>query len=70
MPPVFVNARDLAERLDVRYGTVLTWARRGKIPHVRGGRGRYLFNLDRVMEALRPKPVEASPKAAGQGVVR
>lgn len=54
MPPIFVNARDLAERLDVRYETVLTWVRRGKVPHVRDGRGRLLFNLDSVLKALRP----------------
>jgi excisionase family DNA binding protein len=53
MPPVFVDARDLAKRLDVRYDTVLTWVRRGKIPHVRDGRGRLLFNLDSVLTALR-----------------
>ena len=68
MPPVFVNARELAERLDVRYGTVLTWTRRGKIPHVRDGRGRYLFNLGSVMDALRPTSPEPRPKAAGRGV--
>ena len=56
MPPVFVDARTLADRLDVRYETVLTWVRRGKIPHVRDGRGRLLFNLDSVLSALRPKP--------------
>ena len=32
MPPIFVDARELAERLDVSYDTVLTWVRRGKIP--------------------------------------
>ncbi len=53
MPPIFVDARDLAERLDVRYDTVLTWVRRGKIPHVRDGRGRLMFNLDSVIETLR-----------------
>jgi excisionase family DNA binding protein len=53
MPPVFVDARDLAGRLDVRYDTVLTWVRRGKIPHVRDGRGRLLFNLNSVLTALR-----------------
>lgn len=68
MPPVFVDARALAERLDVRYETVLTWVRRGKIPHIRDGRGRLLFNLDSVLGALRPKPYEARPEADGQGV--
>ena len=68
MPPVFVDARTLADRLDVRYETVLTWVRRGKIPHVRDGRGRLLFNLDSVLESLRPKPLTPRPKAAGRGV--
>lgn len=54
MPPVFVDARSLAARLDVSYATVLTWVRRGKIPHLRDGRGRLLFNLDSVIKALRP----------------
>jgi excisionase family DNA binding protein len=56
MPPIFVDARDLAERLGVRYDTVLTWVRSGKIPHVRDGRRRLLFNLNTVLEALRQKP--------------
>ena len=62
MPPIFVDARDLAERLDVSYDTVLTWVRRGKIPHVRDGRGRLMFNLNSVIEALcakRPQPATA-----------
>jgi excisionase family DNA binding protein len=61
MPPIFVDARDLAERLNVSYDTVLTCARRRKVPHVRDGRNRLLFNLNTVLEALRPK---AEPEAA------
>jgi excisionase family DNA binding protein len=56
MPPIFVDARDLAVRLDVGYGTVLTWVRRGKIPHIRDGRNRLRFNLDTVLESLRRSP--------------
>jgi excisionase family DNA binding protein len=56
MPPIFVDARGLAERLDVTYDTVLTWVRRGKVPHVRDGRGRLMFNLNSVIEALSEKP--------------
>jgi excisionase family DNA binding protein len=66
MPPIFVDARDLAERLDVGYDTVLTWVRRGKIPHVRDGRGRLLFNLNTVLETLRQKPHEPRHEAAGR----
>ena len=65
MPPIFVDGRDLAARLDVRYDTVLTWARRGKIPNVRDGRGRMLFNLDSVLEALRQRSQEASRPEGG-----
>jgi excisionase family DNA binding protein len=68
MPPVFVDARALAGRLDVTYETVLTWARRGKIPHVRDGRGRLLFNLDSVLETLRQKPPTPIHEAAGPEV--
>jgi excisionase family DNA binding protein len=69
MPPIFVDARDLAQRLNVGYGTVLTWARRGKIPHIRDGRRRLLFNLTTVLEALRQKSTVAaasSPEEAPQ----
>jgi excisionase family DNA binding protein len=59
MPPIFVDARGLAERLDVTYDTVLTWVRRGKVPHVRDGRGRLMFNLDSVIGALCEKPQPA-----------
>jgi len=64
MPPIFVDARDLAERLGVRYDTVLTWVRRGKLPHIRKGRGRYLFNLNTVLETLRQKSLDARHEAA------
>ena len=67
MPPIFVDARDLAERLDVSYDTVLTWVRRGKIPHVRDGRGRLIFNLNSVIESLRQKPQDGPHAAAGRG---
>jgi excisionase family DNA binding protein len=53
VPPIFVDVRDLAERLDVNYETVLTWVRRGQIPHIRDGRNRLLFNLNTVLDALR-----------------
>jgi excisionase family DNA binding protein len=70
MPPIFVDARDLAERLDVGYDTVLGWVRRGKLPHVRDGRGRLLFNLNTVLETLRQKPLEARQAADGREVDR
>jgi excisionase family DNA binding protein len=67
MPPIFVDARALAERLDVGYDTVLTWVRRGKIPHIRDGRGRLMFNLNSVIEALRQKPPQSAVKAEEVG---
>jgi excisionase family DNA binding protein len=70
MPPIFVNAHGLAERLDVRYETVLSWVRRGKIPHLRDGRGRLLFNLNTVIESLRQDAHEPRPEANRQGVAR
>jgi excisionase family DNA binding protein len=63
MPPVFCDARDLAERLGVRYDTVLIWVRRGKIPHIRDGRHRLLFNVNTVLEALRQTPLAGSEQA-------
>jgi excisionase family DNA binding protein len=52
MPPTYLDARELAERLGVSYGTLLTWRRRGRVPSIRDGRGRYLFNLSSVFDAL------------------
>jgi len=66
MPPIFVDAHDLAERLGVRYDTVLSWVRRGKIPHVRDGRRRILFNLNAVLETLRQGPPKVRQTAAGR----
>ena len=70
MPPVLLTPRELATRLDMSYETVLTWTRRGRIPHVRDGHGRYLFNLDSVIESLRQKPPVTRPEAAGRDDVR
>jgi excisionase family DNA binding protein len=70
MPPIFVDTRELAERLDVSYDTVLTWVRRGKIPHVCDGRGRLLFNLNTVLDTLRQKPEDARHEAAGRDGVQ
>ena len=68
MPPVFVDAKEMATRLDVAYSTLLTWVRRGKIPHVRDGRGRLLFNLDSVLTSLRAIQRDDLDNAEGQGV--
>jgi excisionase family DNA binding protein len=67
MPPIFVDAHGLAQRLDVEYDTILTWVRRGKLPYIRDGRGRLLFNLNQVVEALREKPIGTCHEAADRG---
>lgn len=53
MPLVLLDGRGLAQRLGVRYEDVMSWARVGKIPSVKTGRGRVFFNLDLVIDALR-----------------
>jgi excisionase family DNA binding protein len=55
MPPVLLNGRELAERLDTTYATVMGWARRGEIPSIRTGRGPVVFNLDQVVKTLRER---------------
>jgi excisionase family DNA binding protein len=66
MPPVFVDSRELAERLGVTYPTLLEWVRRGRIPHIRDGRRRLLFNLTAVYDHLRKQEPRREP--TGQGV--
>jgi excisionase family DNA binding protein len=66
MPPVFCDARQLAERLGVRYDTVLGWVRSGKIPHLRDGRRRLLFNVNAVLDTLRQQPLDAHQMATGR----
>ena len=58
MPPIWLDGRELADRIEERYETVMDWARTGRIPSIHTGR-RVMFNLDRVLDALRgrvPKP--------------
>ncbi len=52
MLPIFLSPRELAQRLNVSYETVLKWAKLGKIPFIRDDRGRYLFNLNAVANAI------------------
>ena len=66
MPPILLSARELADRLDVSYDTILGWARRDEIPSIRDGRNRRLFNLDSVLSALRP--LASSEAETGKGV--
>lgn len=62
MPPNFLDPHQLAKHLGVSYGTVLFWARRGKIPSIQDHRRRYLFNLNLVFDALLDKQ---APKSNG-----
>jgi hypothetical protein len=57
MPPILLDARELGERLRVRPETILSWARKGHIPTLRGAQRTVLFNLDHVIEALRARRV-------------
>jgi excisionase family DNA binding protein len=65
MPPTFLDAHELAKRLNVSYGTVTAWARRGKVPFIQAERRRYIFNLNSVIDALRSQPHKSNghPKA-------
>jgi excisionase family DNA binding protein len=54
MPLVLLDGHELADRLGVKQADVMRWARVGKVPSIKTGCGRVLFNLDQVVEALRP----------------
>jgi hypothetical protein len=66
MPPILVDSRELAEKLDVDYGDVLELAKSGRIPSIPVGKRKY-FNLASVVQALRretaPEP-EGAPACA------
>ena len=64
MPPVLLDAHQLAERLGATYHDVLKWARRDMIPCIKVG-GRYYFDLKKVAIALNQRST-ASPR---EGVV-
>ena len=63
MPPTLLDPHELAEELDSSYPNVLDWARRGVIPSIKV-KGRYYFNLARVVEALRRPAPEPEREAA------
>lgn len=52
MPSTYLDGRELADRLGESYETVMGWARSGRIPRIETGR-RIMFDLDRVIDALR-----------------
>ena len=63
MPIKLLTARELAERIDVRYSQVLMLARGGEIPSIKVG-AEYYFNLASTVKAIRAKshaePIMAS----------
>lgn len=63
MPPILLDARELAARFDVTTGTIHDWERLGRIPSIRTCR-RVVFNLDAVIRALR-REAEDQPAEVG-----
>lgn len=61
MSLILLTPRELAQRLDLSYETVLSMARRDEIPSIRDSRNRLVFNLDSVLQALRA----SSPRESG-----
>jgi excisionase family DNA binding protein len=60
-----LRTRELAEVLGVAQATVRDWATAGVIPALRGpARGRWLFDQDEVLAALRRAGRAAEAKAA------
>lgn len=70
MPPILLNARELAKRLDVSSQTVLAWARRDEVPCIRDGRNHVLFNLDAVLKVLRSNAAVRSGESAEAEVAK
>ena len=66
MPPILVDAKTLSERLGVSYQSLLTWTRRGKVPHLRNGRGQIYYNVDAVLDALRAPAVAPETEGAAK----
>ena len=64
MPLILLDARELADRLEVTPGTIYDWERLGRIPSIRTGR-RVMFNLDSVIRALRISATGDQPELAG-----
>ena len=63
-PRKLVTAREVAEVLDFKPGTILDWFQAGKIPGYKlGPNGRVRFDLDEVLDAMRPGGGEEAPTA-------
>jgi predicted site-specific integrase-resolvase len=55
MLPTLLDGRELAEQLDAKPADVMRWHRAGWIPGLKLSDGRTVFNLDRVVAALRER---------------
>lgn len=51
-PPLFLNARQLAEQLGLSTGQVRSLAKSGRIPEIIIGKNTRRYNLDAVVSAL------------------
>ena len=57
----FLDARGLAAKLHVSPETILTWARRGRIPFLAMSHRPILFDLRKVRESLKERPSSGGP---------
>jgi len=57
------TGRELAKRLRVTPGTVLWWARQGRIPSLRLSHKVIRYNLDAVLQAMAAKPAKGVDRA-------
>lgn len=64
MPTILLTGRELAEQLGVSKAEVMSWHRRGWVPSVKIGSGQVLFNLDRVVEAMRDRDRQRKAEVA------
>ena len=51
-PPLFLTARQLAERLGLRAGQIRTLAREGRIPEIVVGKNTRRYEMEAVVRAL------------------
>ncbi len=54
-PPLFLTARQLAERIGISAGQVRALAREGRIPEIVVGKNTRRYDLDAVVAALKTK---------------
>ena len=54
-PPLFLTARQLAERIGISTGQIRSLAREGRIPEIVVGKNTRRYDLDAVIAALKTK---------------